>query len=728
MKGDISIRQEVRKYVPLLLFPVLFSIVFYLFARGFMVRQLEQGAEQTLDLFYLQISTMTQETDNVARSISSDFSMLANISDTTHLPYSFSDPFSICRQIDIRKGDSPYIDHIYFASAVDDAIYSDAGYFTYSSLASILSGIGLTEEDFLHIDEPHWDMSTVGNLKEPFYVIPFRSTTGAITGRLLFTISLDKFVETISSLDADFACLYAEDFLISSRPLTHSFTAADLTTEAGVSQLLGEKVKCFYAHNDDYNCVIALSAREYYAPLMWMILGFFLYALIVFIIDFAYLFKVSKARYADLTALVNALPQESGSGSPTYHELVPAVQSALLNVADLRQRQEQLTRDHIAHNILHRYYKPSVLEKYASELTIPASGVTYCLALFSIREWDNIALAATSPEDSHQMAWTIFRTAAAQFEEDGFRIVCDDDTDAFNALFCGDLNVRPAWVEDTCDNLCRFMHDEYGILLRASISKPTEELTEISTLLPQAQKLESFAQSINSAAPVMSESLLRGSGGSFIAGNFFRQELTLASTLLAKKYNAVPSMVASILEGHVTNNPDYDLAMSRLRSIEGTLAEALLTIQGVDLDLNAYAQRFREITSVSELNADVEFVFGELDAALSAASASFKEVDNACVYIGENLDDKNLNVTMISEAVGTIPQRLIPMFQKQLGMGIAEYVNVQRIERATKLLTTTKLKVNQISDLVGYCNTDTFTRNFRKLMGATPTEYRQLSM
>ena len=70
MKGDICIRQEVKKYVPLLLFPILFSIALYVFAHGFTVRQLERGAEQTLDLFYLQISTMTQETDNVARSYS----------------------------------------------------------------------------------------------------------------------------------------------------------------------------------------------------------------------------------------------------------------------------------------------------------------------------------------------------------------------------------------------------------------------------------------------------------------------------------------------------------------------------------------------------------------------------------------------------------------------------------------------------------------------------------
>ena len=729
MKGTISIRQEIRKYVPLLLLPILFSVVLYIFVHGFTVRQLESGAEQTLDLFYMQISAMTRETDNVARSLNSDFSTLSNLPGVSDaLPYSFDDPLSICRQMEIRKGDSPYIDHIYFVSPKDSSIYSDGGYYTYTSLPSILSGIGLSEEDFLSIDESRWDMSTAGLLKEPFYVIPFRNSDGEIAGRLLFTISLDKFVETISSLDTEFACLYSEDFLISSKPLSRSFSISDLSSEESVSRLLAERVKCFYIENDDYTYLIALSAKAYYLPLAWMVVGFLLYALLVFGIDYLYLLKVSKARYTELTALINALPQESGEGTPSYHELVPAVQTALLNAADLRERHQQITQDHVVHNILHRYYKPSLLQKYAGEVGIPSSGVTYYLALFSIRKWDSIALTASSPEDSHQMAWTIFKTAAAQFGEDGVQIVCDNDTDAFNALFCGHFRDAPTYVETVCENICKFMHDEYGILLHASVSNPTREFSDIPNLLSQAQKLESFSQSINSSSLVISEGLLKGSGGSFIAGNFFRQEMTLSSTLMAKKYDVVPAMVASILEEHVTNNPDYDLAMSRLKAISGTLAEALLTIKDVDLNLNFYAQRLREVNSVSELNADVEFVFQELDSIAKAAPATFKEVDEACAYVRENLADKNLNVTMISEAVGTIPQRLIPMFQKQLNMGIAEYVNYQRIEQATRLLTTTKLKVTQISDQVGYCNTDTFTRNFRKLMGATPTEYRQMSV
>lgn len=726
MKRNIDIHREIKKYLPLLLFPIFFSIALYILLQNFAIRQFEREEEKTIELFYNQMSAMVRDVDNISLSISSDFSMLSNQGTSNALPFSPENPFDICRQIDIRKSNSPYIDHIYYVSEKDDSIYSDSGYYTYSSLSNILSGVGLSTTDFSKIDKATWGMSTLGNLKEPYYVIPFRDADGQIIGHLLSTISLVTFEDTISSLEAEFACLYAEDFIIPSKPLTTDYSTSDLSSQKSVNQLLGIHVKCFYMERDNYTYLIAISAKEYYKPLVWMIISFVIYSLFIFILDYIYLFNVSQKRYKEMTSLISALPQESNVSSSSYQELVPAVQEALLNAADLREKQEQNAKERIIHSILHHNNTPSILEKYSREIDIPDSGVTYCLAIFTIRDWNNIALETSSPEESYQLAWTIFKTVASQFEGESVHIVCDYDTDTFNALFFGDLDYQIACVETICERICRFMHSEYVISLHASVSSHTQKLSEVPRLLTQAQKLESFSQSINDSSSIISEDLLKSSSASYISGDFFRQEMTLANMLISHKYDLVPTMVASILQEHVTNNNDYDVAMCRLKAISETLAEAILTLKNVDLDLNHFAQRLRNSKSINDLNKEVESIFAELDSSIKASPTVYLEVEKACAYIKDNLSDTNLNVTMISEHVGTIPQRLIPMFQKQLNMGIAEYVNYQRIEKATTLLTTTNLKVHQICDAVGYCNTDTFTRNFRKLRDTTPSEYRRL--
>lgn len=79
----------------------------------------------------------------------------------------------------------------------------------------------------------------------------------------------------------------------------------------------------------------------------------------------------------------------------------------------------------------------------------------------------------------------------------------------------------------------------------------------------------------------------------------------------------------------------------------------------------------------------------------------------------------------ICEAAEISPQRLTRMFQAKFDMAVAEYMNACRIKLAKELLPNKQLTVVQIAQQVGYRNTDTFTRNFRKVEGITASEYRK---
>mgnify|MGYP002624274892 FL=1 len=58
-------------------------------------------------------------------------------------------------------------------------------------------------------------------------------------------------------------------------------------------------------------------------------------------------------------------------------------------------------------------------------------------------------------------------------------------------------------------------------------------------------------------------------------------------------------------------------------------------------------------------------------------------------------------------------------------MTMVEYINQYRISLSLELLAGTDLNVNAISEQTGYTNTVTFTRNFKRYVGCTPSEYRQ---
>ena len=93
-------------------------------------------------------------------------------------------------------------------------------------------------------------------------------------------------------------------------------------------------------------------------------------------------------------------------------------------------------------------------------------------------------------------------------------------------------------------------------------------------------------------------------------------------------------------------------------------------------------------------------------------------------YIEGHYADPNLNLYMIAESIGMSEGYVSKIFKEQQGVGILEYINRLRIERAKELLEDKNLKVNDIAQMVGYIPARNFLRVFKKYVGVTPTQYR----
>lgn len=723
----INFRQEIRRYIVLLLIPLFFCVMLYFSVQKISYEQYKLSAEHTVEQFQLQISSMMHEVNLISDSLVSDFVALENnTQNNIRLLYDYSDPYSICRQISIRKEHSTYIDRIYFISEKQQYIFSDDGYFNFVSLESILKNIGIDYDDFYNIEEKEWNMMADSHLSSPYCIAPFRNNSGEITGYLLISLDLDAFIKAVFNLNADFACLYNTTTFITSLPLDKAYTMEELASEATVSHLVGKPVKCFQIVVDDFTYMVAISKSSYYYPFLVISFCFLIYAVLIFVLSFLYLYKVSKKRYMQISHLIEALPQENSA--VTYKDLIPAVQNALLNYRNQSKQHQETMNEHLLHGILYSQYKDQLLQRYLQQLQIPVKDASYYVAVFYIKAYNNVALVTSDNDDVFHMTWIIFQTAVKQFTEDTFGSLSCTEPDRFVTIFytlSGENSGKH--VMAACESISKFMNDGYGIQIHAAISNTVNTPDELAAAFSQAQNLERFAVAIDNTSKIISENILHENGGILLKGDFFRQAQTLINTLLIGKYDIVPSMVTSILQEHVAPfTSDYQLSTQRLCTVAHILTEFLLNMDNPNFDASEYSKRLSHANSISELTTAVDEIFAQLTLDRCQKQTFFKEVDNACIFIQEHLSDQNLNVSMICEAVGIIVQRLTPMFQEQLNMGIAEYVNYRRIEEAKKLLADTKLTVKQIAVEIGYSTTDTLTRNFRKLENMTPTEYRKI--
>lgn len=98
--------------------------------------------------------------------------------------------------------------------------------------------------------------------------------------------------------------------------------------------------------------------------------------------------------------------------------------------------------------------------------------------------------------------------------------------------------------------------------------------------------------------------------------------------------------------------------------------------------------------------------------------------DIAISFMHDNIGRK-LTLEEIAKEVKLSVSHFSKIFMKRTGHSPLQYLNLLRIKKACYYLNTTTLKINQISPLVGIDDSFYFSRMFTKIMGMSPSQYRE---
>lgn len=70
------------------------------------------------------------------------------------------------------------------------------------------------------------------------------------------------------------------------------------------------------------------------------------------------------------------------------------------------------------------------------------------------------------------------------------------------------------------------------------------------------------------------------------------------------------------------------------------------------------------------------------------------------------------------------PAYLSRLFKKETGLSISDVIIQERLQKAKQLLEETELKITDIAEQVGYTSLGSFSNLFKRIVGATPQQYR----
>ncbi|WP_195984752.1 helix-turn-helix domain-containing protein [Clostridium sp. D33t1_170424_F3] len=320
---------------------------------------------------------------------------------------------------------------------------------------------------------------------------------------------------------------------------------------------------------------------------------------------------------------------------------------------------------------------------------------------------------------------------------------------AFCISFWMNRGVRAFWAEEQDIRIA--LLDTGGKTLEESLLPAAadfqEELTDGLHLVCSAafsrihMTLEELPEAYQEAVQVMDYCLLAGIHGESTiyedianlldnAGpddKLMEQTHKLANFIQAEKFDAAASLLQELFQGFQDRFP-YS-AQSVQSHVSYVLDTLLLSLGCTDLDaaaLRELAAKNRQRTQnletlCSSLCANLKGLQSQTEKNNSRAN----KAEQIVRYIQENYSDTNLSASTVAERFHMGLSSLSMLFKQEMNIGFLDFLHKCRIDQAKHLIQTTDLTIGEISARVGYANTITMNRAFRRYEGVAPSWYRQ---
>ncbi|MFM9279667.1 helix-turn-helix domain-containing protein [Paenibacillus jiagnxiensis] len=160
--------------------------------------------------------------------------------------------------------------------------------------------------------------------------------------------------------------------------------------------------------------------------------------------------------------------------------------------------------------------------------------------------------------------------------------------------------------------------------------------------------------------------------------------------------------------------------------LEGSLPDAVEPwLEKVKPKLTAAMDQF---DTLGQLESDFMETLGQFSLQLEELLSSLRHhslIQEIREYITTHFSDPDLSLTLLSDRFQIGPKYLSQLFKECVGENFSDFLIGLRIENAKKLLRETDETVQDISACVGYLNTTSFIRVFKKVVGMSPRQYRE---
>jgi two-component system response regulator YesN len=167
-----------------------------------------------------------------------------------------------------------------------------------------------------------------------------------------------------------------------------------------------------------------------------------------------------------------------------------------------------------------------------------------------------------------------------------------------------------------------------------------------------------------------------------------------------------------------------DESCASMRSINPRFRQAHEEVHG---DSRRLALELKQITTLDQTGSYLVSFFTTI---LNQIKKHSGQKDKRIIEVIKNhIQDhymEEITLNSLSQIVYISPNYLSEVFKEQTGESIVDYITRLRIIKAKEMLKDIQVKVYEVCKLVGYEDPAYFSKVFRKVVGVSPTEYRNM--
>ncbi|MEK5256125.1 helix-turn-helix domain-containing protein [Paenibacillus sp. FSL F4-0125] len=284
-------------------------------------------------------------------------------------------------------------------------------------------------------------------------------------------------------------------------------------------------------------------------------------------------------------------------------------------------------------------------------------------------------------------------------------------------------------ITQILENLAQYVFNEYRITTQAGFGDLFTEITEVSLSFDQAKQALEYAVYMNKKGIVWSSEAQNENTTYYYP---LDTEQRLISTIRAGELEEAKRIVRAIV---AQNMEQRELSMEMKQQLVGEIKGTFLKLLDQKAfteypDIESVKRRVIDIGSSERLEMIQTEFFVIMEELCGLIANKKKDIHIQIIkqikeYTVENYSDTELSLYRVAEQVERPEKYISQLFKEVTGVNFSDYLIKVRMDQAVILLKDSRYTVDEISLRVGYNSSHSFRRAFKRLIGVSPSAYRQ---